>query len=409
MIRFTELQQQIINLRENDKFKPIEIAEEVNCNISYVYAVLKQHRENHLRLTNDDHDGQLLLKAASLQRQVQKQQDVLRVERKIREQIRNENSVAELTEKLIQIFKNRQPNRVIEHEDKLEVFGNSGIIHITDTHFNELVDIICNQYDFYIAAKRLKKLAINAKQIFKSYGITNILIAITGDLVNSDRRLDELLNASTNRANACALGSILLEHFILDLNQDFNITVAYVAGNEGRVNKEMGSSEIMMSDNYDITMMSMLKLMFRNTGVEFVCNSVVENVVNFGNKNILLIHGHQIQQNHMKSMQNIRGKYSDMGIKIDFVLYGHLHATLITDFYSRGSSLVGANAYSNSDLQLSSKASQNIHIINRNDIHSMKIDLQNADNYEGYDIEEDLIAYNAKSVNKIKWMKPKKI
>lgn len=403
----SKLQLEIIRLKENNNFTNIEIAEDLNCDYSYVCAVLKLYREKDLSISNDDYEGQLLIKAAGLEKQKQKLQDNQRVERKIREQIRNENSVVALTEELIEIFKNRKPNRTIRHETNNK--NSIGIFHITDTHFNELINIKSNQYDFKIAAKRLKKMVIEAKRVFRSYKIKTVLIAFTGDLLNSDRRLDELLNECTNRANACALGAILLEQVILDLNKDFNLKIAYVAGNEGRVNQEMGSTEIMMSDNYDITIISMLKLMFRGTDINFIENSVVENVVQLNGKNILLIHGHQVKKSIQNSLQKIRGKYSDMDIKLDFILFGHLHSCHIGDLYARGSSLCGANAYSNSDLQLSSKASQNIHIVTDNEINSMKIDLQNTENIIGYNIDEDLEAYNAKSIEKIVWMRPKKI
>lgn len=408
MSQYTKLQLDIIRLKEHDKFTNIEIAEDLQCSYSYVCEILRMRREEGLSLLTNDDEGQLLLKAAKLTKTNQKLLDVQRVERKIREQIRNDNAVEELTKELIEIFRNRKPNRTIYHE----IINNEaiGIFHITDPHFNELISIKGNTYDFHIAAKRLKKMVIESKKIFKLYNVKKVLFALTGDLLNSDRRLDELLNNSTNRSNACALGAIILEQTILDLNEDFNVIVASVAGNEGRVNDEMGSTEILMSDNYDVTMVTMLQLMFRNCkGIEFINESVVENVVNVNGHNILLIHGHQIKANHMTSMQKIRGKYSDLGIQIRFCLYGHLHATLITDFYGRGAGLAGSNSYSSNELQFSSNASENIHIITEKELHSIKLDLQNTDDIKGYNIDDDLIAYNAKSASKIKWMRPKKI
>jgi len=59
------------------------------------------------------------------------------------------------------------------------------------------------------------------------------------------------------------------------------------------------------------------------------------------------------------------GKYSSRNIHIHFMLFGHYHSCRIGDNFARGGSLSGANGYSDKCLQMTTKASQNIHIINR--------------------------------------------
>lgn len=409
MKKFTQLQNDIIKLKESGE-RNIDVAVELKCDPAYVGRVWKAYQEQNLEVDkNFDENGQLAIKASELERKSQRSQDNLRVERKLRrENNRYINSIEIFAKELVKIFKDRKPNKTIKHETNNK--DAIGIFHLTDAHFNELINIVGNKYDFQVAAKRLKKFVIEATRIFKSYKINHVLIALTGDMLNSDRRLDELLNQATNRAKAASLSAILLEQVVLDLNKNFNISIGYVVGNESRMNKEMGASDMVISDNYDVTIIEMLKLMFRgNKDIKFINTEVNECVINIMNKNILLIHGNQIRGNELTTFQKIRGKYSDKGIKIDFSLYGHLHSTLITDFYARGSSLTGANAYSDNDLQFSSKASQNLHIITNDGIHSMKIDLQNTGNINGYNIDKDLEAYNAKSAGKIIWQKPKTI
>ena len=64
--------------------------------------------------------------------------------------------------------------------------------------------------------------------------------------------------------------------------------------------------------------------------------------------------------------------------------------------------MVGSNDYSDKKLNLISKASQNIHIIyDKNRRDSIKIDLQNTDEIEGYNIDKSLEAYNPKSSSKL--------
>ena len=51
-------------------------------------------------------------------------------------------------------------------------------------------------------------------------------------------------------------------------------------------------------------------------------------------------------------------------------------------------------------MQLAGRASQNIHIITKEDINSIKIDLQDTKGIKGYDVEYALEQYNAKSWSK---------
>ena len=408
----SELQRDIIKLRnENPKMSINEIARILKCSRSHAQNVIKNYCETMDELKEaDDAEGEILIHSVNQQRTIQKLRDLQRIERKIRKSYRQDNALEELGKEIVQIFKNRKPYNLKFHDYKNRN-QYSGVFHLSDLHFNELINITSNKYDFSIASSRLKKMVLESIKIFKAYEIKDVLIAFTGDIMNSDRRLDELLNQATNRTKACSLSAIILEQMILELNHYFNITVACVSGNEGRVKEETGSTEIMLSDNYDFMINEMLKLMFRkNREIKFVDGYSGELLVDFNNRNILLVHGHQIKANHMTSIQAMRGKYSDMGEKIDFVLYGHLHSTLISDFYARSSSMCGANAYSDNDLQFSSKASQNIHIIGKADIHSIKIDLQDiSDIEEGYEIDKDLEFYNAKSSSKLSWILPKKI
>jgi len=76
---------------------------------------------------------------------------------------------------------------------------------------------------------------------------------------------------------------------------------------------------------------------------------------------------------------------------------------LIADGYARSSSLVGTNDYAEKALGLAGRASQNLYIVHQTGgFDGIKIDLQNTDGIEGYDIEDKLIAYNTKSANKVR-------
>lgn len=364
---------------------------------------LRNHISRMLRKSEIEKD--FIKENVRISKSNQSLQDKNRVKDKsFREYSRIENALVEYNNELIKVIK-KEGLKIKTIAHKQDKDSPILVVHLSDLHFNELVDLPTNKYDFYVASSRLKAFAEDVIRIGKVYGATKILIADTGDNLNSDRRLDELLMMATNRAKATQISIILLEYFILHLNKFFEIEVAFVTGNESRAKQELGWSEILASDNYDFTIFDTLRLLFRDKkGVKFHNCGSNEQVVTIGGKNLLLVHGHQLSTNNMqKSVQELVGKYASKGVIINFVISGHVHSSYISDYFSRGASLVGSNAYSEEALNFVSKASQNLHVFHKKDrIDSFKFDLQNIDLSNGYEIEKDLKCYNPKSVGKVK-------
>jgi len=231
----------------------------------------------------------------------------------------------------------------------------------------------------------------------KVYNVSNIVVALTGDVINSDRRLDEMMHMATNRTKASLIATQILFHFLQDINRAANLRVVSVSGNESRIKDEWGLSEMTMSDNYDYLIFNMLKMLFKDSkGVTFIEGDPVEQVINVNNSNILVTHGTGIKEGQ-GPMQQVFGKYAAKGILLDYAIFGHIHFTNITDIYSRSGSLIGNNVYSDRGLNLITKASQVLHVIETDGtINSLKVGLQYASDYEGYDIQDDLEAYNSK-------------
>ena len=342
-------------------------------------------------------DKEIVEHNVKLSKQRQRGQDLNRIANKsFREFARVENSLIAYNEEIVKLLKTNQFKITIPKDPKKK--GGAMVVQIADTHFNELVDLEHNKYDFEVAAKRLQKFAYYAKKYAEFHGVKNILIAITGDLINSDRRLDEKLSMATNRAKATFLGVHLLKHFIVDLSEVANISVGCVTGNESRVNEELGWVDIVASDNYDFTIFEMLRLLLPD--INFIRGNALELVVEVGGQNVLLIHGHQLGKMDSNRIAKVVAKYSRKGIQIHFIICGHLHETMITDLFARSSSLVGANAYSENSLNLSSRAAQNIYIMKSDGRHDVRIDLQETEDFKGYDIDKELFAYNTKSLDK---------
>ena len=332
-----------------------------------------------------------------LAKQKQKFQDLNRIERKaFREDSRQENALIEYNSEIIKLLKRESLKTKLskkKHNTEAAI-----VVQIADTHFNELVEIESNKYDFDIASKRLQKYAYKVKEYVKFHKANKVLIAITGDLINSDRRLDEKLAMATNRAKATFLGVHLLKHFILDINESAEVQVCCVTGNESRVNFELGFVDMVASDNYDFTIFEMLRLLLPD--INFLRGDALELVVEINGKNMLVIHGHQLGRMDSNQVGKVISKYSAKGVIIDFIICGHLHETMIRDNIARSASLVGSNAYSENALNLAGTAAQNIYCFTDDGRHDIRIDLQETDGWDGYNIKEELFAYNAKSAQK---------
>jgi predicted phosphodiesterase/transcriptional regulator with XRE-family HTH domain len=340
----------------------------------------------------------------------QKAQDTNRIERRsFRDNVRLLNALTEYNEQLIETLnKHKLPKAgggaKGQRGKGAKAKGETkGVLHFTDAHFNELVEIEGNRYDFSVAAARMRKLVQKAKVYFNAHGVREVLVACTGDLMNSDRRLDELLNMATNRSHATFLAVELIEQMLLDLAVDYHVGYATVSGNESRAKQEHSYSQILATDNYDFTIHNILEKVFQDDRrVTFYRGDPTQFVVRFGDRNLLLVHGESLRGATDAAIDKIRNLHASKGVIIDLVLCGHLHYPVISDVICRAGSLVGSNAYAEKALYVSSRASQNAHLIHVGDcIDSIKIDVQNVDGITGYPIDRELEAYNAKSAAKV--------
>ena len=264
---------------------------------------------------------------------------------------------------------------------KIEAVDNKpvGILHLTDLHFNEMVSINNNTYNFSVASKRLKQFVNKAKVYFDANNIEMVVISLTGDLMNNQKIVDKSQNQEYNRSYAFLVGLDLLRQVISDLSNNYKVVVASVSGNESRIDDLTGYTSKLITDNFDFLFHNMLEIIFiDHPNIEFYGGKYDEKILKILNTNVLMLHGNTISTNdNHKAVQTLMGKWSATGYNVDFVIYGHIHSANVGDFHARSSSLVGGNGFSNNGLQLYGRASQNIHIIYPNKTRdSIKIDLQ---------------------------------
>jgi predicted phosphodiesterase len=384
------------------------IASQTGINIQLCRRACEQAAELYTEL-NDlpppvaEADEEVVEENVRLQKQTVRFADKNRIERKaFREYARFENAMVEVGNEISKTLRG-SPLHGVPALKKHAQPPALGITHLTDHHYNELIEMVGNVFDFEIAAKRDRLYVERTKRIYDSRGVNKILVAMTGDMLNSDRRLDEKLNAAANRARALVLATDLLQQMILDYRKDYEVVVAYVAGNESRCDPELGFSPKVLSNSYDTMLFHCLEERFHDTqGINFFTGNPVELVVPIDGFNILLLHGMKYSATTIeRDVQSTLARYAAKGIRIHYVLCGHVHATHIGDFVGRGGSLPGSNSYSEYGLNLSGRSSQNCYVIDRlGRIDATRIDLQITDDIEGYPIQSRLASYNSQAADK---------
>ncbi|MCM1497255.1 MAG: hypothetical protein NC124_02195 [Clostridium sp.] len=264
-----------------------------------------------------------------------------------------------------------------------------GVLHLTDLHFGEGIDLPHNKYNWKVAGKRLKKYIDESCRFFDSYGVKKVFVAMTGDFINSSRRLDELLTNVENSANTVIGAFDILRQALDDLNEKYQLSIAACYGNESRLDKEFIMSKSVVSNNFDSTLYKMLKAYYSGSDVKFVKEGL-EFIVCCNSVNILLVHGYGFEKNLEAAVSKLRAKYAAQGVMIDYVLSGHIHSPYMNMLWSRGGSLSGDNAYSFNELQLVGRASQSAVVFGKNkERNGIIFDLCEP-NCEGYSISPEL-------------------
>ncbi|MGK6342842.1 hypothetical protein ACMGDK_11420 [Chryseobacterium sp. DT-3] len=382
------------------------VVDEFNLNPIDTDAI-RRHCSRHIKYRLSDKE--LLESNVRYKKEKQKFQDKNRIDNKtFREYARVENAVEDLGQAIKEQnrkfgahLKEFNISPITKQNKNFEVYG---VMHITDTHTNELIDLPNNKYNYRIFSQRLKKYINECLEYFRFRNVGKIVILFGGDLLNSDRRLDEILNQSTNRAKAVVLTCHIFKQAILEIrNSGFEIDIISVLGNESRVKHEMTFSNEAFSDNYDFTIMAQLREMFEFSeieGIRFTSIDKLENIVSFPQQNWLIAHNVNKIVDDQTKTQSAIGRYALKGQHIDFIVGGHIHSTRITDYSARSSSMSGSNTYNEHALNLIGRASANCFVVDGRNRYTQVIDLQDAEN-EGYEIISKLEAYNVKSELKL--------
>ena len=320
-----------------------------------------------------------------------------------REHFRAINNAEVLYESLLEAWKEVSFSSLTVKHESIENKP-VGLIQLGDLHINKYIDLENNKYNFEILSKRLKLLAIRAKQYFNPIGVKNVVVTLGGDTMTSNFRRSQDKNMITTRAKASYIGAYILSQFLIDLNSDFNLTCVSVVGNEGRVDEDWGWEYNISSENFDFIVHNLLKTILKDSkGIVFNTGDKLEEVIHVNGQNVLVIHGNGLKKHDDITIQNKIGQYaSGKKILIDYVLVHHIHSTFISKLFARTGGLDGGDCYPSKGLSLDGVASQNLGIFYSNKAKDMiAVNLHHTEDISGYDYNIGLTDNNFK--NSVNW------
>lgn len=348
----------------------------------YPTETSKRNEENSDRIENEELKKELV----KANRKIQSLTDKLRINRKFnREQDRKDNIQEDFINDVISILNKKvELTSAVNEEDDRKVsvsIPNSLIVQISDIHFGKNVDLPVNKFNFEIAKQRFKKYSESVLYYIKRHNVDKVVIALTGDLINLDSHFDSLLSNETNRAESFVEALDTLVDFINSIKKYVNnVGIVGVTGNESRIRTTEFHSNVdkIANNNFDMLLCKTLKRLFKNTNVYFIneCDSL-NYVFKVGKFNIAITHGDKLGKQSKDDILRFKTRMIEATNQpIDYVIFGHIHETLITSNYARSGSLCGMDNYAYNGLNISNGvASQNIYLVEQDSITGIEIKL----------------------------------
>lgn len=244
------------------------------------------------------------------------------------------------------------------------------IAQLSDLHFGKFIDTRGNKFNFDIADDRLMQYAEQLIDIGNKNKVNKLILAFTGDLFVLDSHLDCLLSNEDNRAVNFMNGVDILRKFINKLIPHFNISMLGVLGNESRVKSDAYQSNIdkIASNSFDMMVFQVLGRLFENN-IKILndCNTLNDVMDIYGHK-IAFTHGDKYKAHDIKSVVQFKSVLmEEYKTNVDYVIFGHIHSSMITPNFSRSGSLCGSDEYAKNGLHISGGvSSQNIYFVGKN-------------------------------------------
>lgn len=311
----------------------------------------------------------------------------------ILEDIRDNDSYTDLTEKLFEIKKEKvkatderiQANAIIRELAREEVFREIaldavkeisdkkyldkpkeieevntekiGILCLGDWHYGLDVDVFYNKYNPEIAVERVNKLLDKVINIVKEHKLKEIMIVNLGDMISGRIHLPLRLNSRIDTVTQTIQVSELLSEFLTELSKKVVIKYTAVEDNHSRI--EPNKRDSLQTESFArIIDWYLQERLHDNKNIKFVDSKINGDMQFFKvfSHNVVAVHGDKDPQRGIIDKLN-----SYMHCHMDMILSAHLHhfsadENSETEFYCNGS-LIGQDQYA-ADLRLTSKPSQ---------------------------------------------------
>jgi len=279
--------------------------------------------------------------------------------------------------------------------DFYRICDKEAIVTVSDAHFGETIfksdTLGINSCGFDVLSKRFQKYANKIKNRLGD-SVSDITVALMGDLINSDRRIDELITNDGCVAEAFIKSLQILTPFLIDLNEKYNVKVVSVLGNESRLDANVPMRDPI--NNFDFLIHKILSELFKNTNIKFLdIERNYEKLINVLDANILLTHGHT-----KVSWADAVKKYNKIGKILHYMITAHFHKVNIKEQTSQSASLSGNNFYGAFGINDIADASQTVYLVEKEGdgltshttISPMVINLQTVYGYSGYYFQDDV-------------------
>ncbi len=257
------------------------------------------------------------------------------------------------------------------HESKTEAQ-----VNVADWHLGMQVDNYWNTYNFDIASKRLKKFTYKAIQDCKLYKVNTVHVMNLGDLIHGLIHTSTRVEAEFNVQEQVTKASELLAGMLREFAKNFETVYFYnTYGNHSRFTSN--KKDALDTENFELFIPMFLKGMLSEySNIIFEDNKVDKQWIVADICGHLIIGTHGDRDKIRKAPSNITMMYK----KPYKIFIGHQHHIESWTQHSVEIKMVGAMCSVEThakDLRLTSKASQNICIYDKDGlIHSHDIELQ---------------------------------
>lgn len=317
----------------------------------------------HNFLDDDKYLQEIKLQRQELQKEKQKLSDErVELNRIIREEARKESYV-DMVRRII--CEETQP-MIVERDNKCDYAwnDNSLIVHLTDIHAGEEVDIYSNRFNADILKQRIEDYTNKVLNIAKLHQSENCYLII-GEVVSGIIHNNLRLQNNMDMMESFKLISELISSMVATISDYFDEVHIYVTeGNHSRLSPSKEDS--LKGENMDILLPFYLAARLQNfDNVHIYDNEDPVEVARFDVYGNHIMAAHGDRDNPQNVIQNFTMIF---GVKPDIVYLGHRHTNgLSTVFGSRvveSGSLIGTNNYAQ-DIRKVSKPEQTVSVVNK--------------------------------------------